>query len=309
VGQLRLSAIVAIAALAAPAAASAHSRGPVIALDDRATVGRVTAAGVQAAILEGDRKLRLTVGPGVRVIVLGYLREPMLRLSATRVEVNTGSPTALADGLAKQPHGWIAAGRGPTFAWHDHRVAPRLPAGATGAQWTVPLLVDGRPALVAGEIVRMRKPPLWPWLALGGFLLGFGVAVAAAHRLRLSVASGVGVGAIAGLGGLCSLAGFSLATSGVQRQRIELAAAGILAAAALAGLVLGRTRRLAVAGAIGALALVEGLGRLGVFVHGVVISELPAAAARAADTVAIGAGLAAILIALTQPYRRPRRNR
>jgi hypothetical protein len=309
VRQLRLSAIVVLAALAAPTAASAHARGPVIALDERASVDTVTAAGVRASIVDGDRKLRLTVAPGARVVVLGLLREPVLRLSATRVEVNSNSPTALADGLAKQPHGWIAAGSGPTFAWHDHRIAPRLPPGTTRVRWTVPLLVNGRHAQVAGQLVRMRKPSLWPWLALGGGLLAFGVGVAVAQRLELSMASGVGVGVVAGLGGLSSLAGFSLATSGVQRQRVELAAAGVLAAAAVAGLVLGRTRRLAVAGAIGALALIEGLGRLGVFAHGVVISELPAAAARAADTVAIGAGLAAILIALTQPYRRPRRNR
>jgi hypothetical protein len=89
---------------------------------------------------------------------------------------------------------------------------------------------------------------------------------------------------------------------------VLLAGAGAvlaLAVLAAAGLLLAGRRRLAVAGAIGALALIEGLGRLGVFVHGVVISELPAAAARAADSVAIGAGLAAVVIALTQPSRTP----
>jgi hypothetical protein len=303
--QPRLSAIAAVAALAAPVAAAAHPRGPAIALDERATVERVTARGVSASILDGDRKLRLAVAPGVRLVVLGYLREPVLRLTDAGVAVNSRSPTALADGLAKQPRGWIPVGRGRSFAWHDHRIAPALPYGTSRASWSVPLLVDGRPAQVDGQILRMRRPALWPWLALGGALLAVGVAVAAAHRLRLSVATGVGVGVLAGVAGLASLAGFSLAAAGVGRGRAELAAASVLAAAAAAGLVLGGTRRLAVAGAIGALAVIEGLGRLGVFVHGVVVSELPAEGARAADTVAIGAGLAAILIALTQPYRRP----
>jgi hypothetical protein len=309
VARLRLSAAVVVAALATPAAAAAHPRGPAIALDERALVRRVTAAGVQASIVDGDRKLRLTVRPGVRLVVLGYLREPVLRLSATGVEVNSASPTALTDGLAKRPQGWIVAGKGPTFTWHDHRIAPRLPATITRARWSIPLLVDGRRAAVEGELMRKRKPAVWPWLALGLPLLGLGVAVAAVRRLELSVRTGIAVGVLAGAGGFSSLAGFSLATLGAQSRWFELAAAGVLAAAAVAGLVLGRSRRLAVAGAIGALALIEGLGRLGVFVHGVVISELPAAAARAADTVAIGAGLAAILIALTQPYRHDRRNR
>jgi hypothetical protein len=307
VSQLRLSTIVAIAALAAPAAAAAHPRGPTIALDERATVDAVTAAGVRAAILDGDRKLRLTVSPGVRLVVLGYLGEPMLRLSAERVSVNGRSPTALADGLVKAPppRGWVVVGTGPSFAWHDHRLGPTLPPGVSRARWSIPIVVNGHRSVLGGELERMRKPALWPWLALGTVLLGFGAAVAFARRLELSVATGIGVGVLAGAGGLSSLAGFSLAAVGVERGRVELAAAAVLAAAAAAGLVLGGRRRLAVAGAIGALALIEGLGRLGVFVHGVVISDLPAAAARAADTVAIGAGLAAILIALTQPYRGP----
>src|SRR5207245_9544734 len=111
------------------------------------------------------------------------------------------------------------------------------------------------------------------------------------------------VGVLAGAGGLSSLAGFSLAAVGVERGRVELGAAAALAAAAAAGLVLGGQRRLAVAGAIGALALVEGPGRLGGFVHRVVLPDLPAAAGRAAYPLPIGGCLAGAPLDLTQPDR------
>jgi hypothetical protein len=313
VDKLRVLALAALAALAAPATAAAHPRAPAIALDDRATVDRTPAPGVRASIVDGDRKLRLVVAAGVRVVVLGYLGEPMLRLSADEVAASGRSPTALANSLVQSSRaGWLRVGGGPSFAWHDHRLAPRLPSGLSRARWSIPLLVNGRRVSLSGELVRTAKPALWPWVVLGAALVAAGVAVARVRRLELSVAGGTAIAALAGAAGLTSLAGFSLAAAGVVRSRVELAAAVALAAAAVAGLVLGGRRRLAVAGAIGALALVEGLGRLGVFVHGVVVSELPPAAARAAATVAIGGGLAALLIAFTQPTRRPiqaRRNR
>jgi hypothetical protein len=150
---------------------------------------------------------------------------------------------------------------------------------------------------------RTAKPALWPWLLVGAALVGLGAAVALARRLEVSVATAIALAVLAGAAGLTSLAGFSLATSGVTRSRVELAAAAALAAAAGAGLALGGRHRLTIAGAIGALALIEGIGRLGVFVHGVVVSELPDTAARAADAVAIGAGLSAIVISITRPLR------
>jgi hypothetical protein len=299
--------ITVLAALAAPAAASAHPRGPAIALDDRATVAPAPAPGVTAAILDGDRKLRLTVGAGVRLVVLGYLGEPVLRFAGGTVAVDDRSPTAQTDGLVpKGASGWTTVARGRSFAWHDHRVAPKLPPGIARLSWSIPVLVDGRRDRIRGSLVHVRKPQLWPWLVLAGALLALGGGVALAHRRRLSVRAGVAIAVLGGAAGLTSLAGFSIAGVAGGAAVAELSAAAALAVGATVALVLSR-RRLAVAGAIGALAAIEGLGRLGVFVHGVVISELPAAAARAADAVAIGAGLAAILIALTQPAPQPRR--
>jgi len=305
--------LAAVVALAAPAAAQAHPTGPAIALDYRSTVEARPAAGVRASVLDGDRKLELSVDRRTTVTVLGYLDEPMLRIGPGGVLVNARSPTAWAERLAVSPPGkvtlakpaWRRIADGPAFAWHDHRVAPRLAPGVRHARWSIGIVADGRRLALNGEFERVGRPALWPWLVLGLGLLGLGTGVTLARRLELSAAGSLAAAAVGGAAGLVSLAAFSFSgvSSGVGAW-LELAAAAGLAIAAAAGLVLARGSRLVIAGGIGALAAIEGLGRLGVFKHGVVVSALPATGVRAADAVAIGAGLAALLIVLTYPSRR-----
>ena len=75
--------------LAVPAGASAHPKAATVALDYRLVLDAATRAlpGVSVRILDGDRSLRIGVRRG-RLVVLGDLGEPMLRIGATGTWVN-----------------------------------------------------------------------------------------------------------------------------------------------------------------------------------------------------------------------------
>ena len=147
---VRAVVLAALAALAWPAAAQAHSSSIVVAIDYRVHIERVP-AGVEARVIDGDRKLRLQADPRLTVLVLGYAREPVLRFSERGVAVNDLSPTAWSDRLARgsgpkfgaAPR-WRRISSAHVFTWHEHRLAPPAPRGRT-VSWTVPLLLDGRP--------------------------------------------------------------------------------------------------------------------------------------------------------------------
>ena len=101
--------IVALVALAAPAGAAAHTRAPAVALDVRLLLTHVP-PGVHAEVIDGDRDLRLSVDPSVRLLVRGLIGEPLLRFSPDGVWVNGRSPTAAADRLVSKRtagDGWL----------------------------------------------------------------------------------------------------------------------------------------------------------------------------------------------------------
>ena len=187
-GALRGTACVAvlgIVALLLPSLAAAHGRAATVALDYRlpvdsgATGWRVSARAFSTGPLAAPDRSRQRQ----RVVVLGDLGEPMLRV-ADGVWVNQSSPTAQANRLVSRPaKGWkrVAAGRaspGTSTAWR-----PRRPcAGSYGrvAHWNVPLLVDGRRVAISGSFVRVPRPALWPWAA--GVAVVIGLAAVAMRR-------------------------------------------------------------------------------------------------------------------------------
>jgi hypothetical protein len=293
----RASLIVALAALAVASPASAHTRAPAVALDVRL---RVTAApaGVHADVLDGDRALRLRIDPPHRVVVRGLLGEPVLRFGPDGVWVNRTSPTAESDRITTRSRGWERLRSGTAFTWHDHRLAP--PRGlAARAAWSLPLLVDGRPAVVRGEFVRAPRPAPWPWLA--GALAAV-AAVAAAWRFapRRRGAAATGLAAAAALAALAASAAFATGDA-ISRvgEWVDVAAAGTLAVVALGALSI---RSWSVRGwvttIVGAVAAAISLGSLGVFWHGVVISSLPPELARLATGAAVVCGLSAAVLAV-----------
>lgn len=285
-----------VVALALPATASAHSRQTTVALDYRLTLDR-TPAGVHVSILDGDRALRLDAHG--TVVVLGDLGEPMLRF-ADGVWVNESSPTAQANrliGVAKR--GWRKLSGGSSLAWHEHRLAPPpYDAGGPGvaARWSIPVVVNGRRGVIGGTFVRMRRPHWWLWL--GGAALAVG-AVGLALRIRPLAGPVVTTvaGVSAGLAALAAQTAFALRDSPRGTTGwASIAIAGVVAVVAGVLVAAGRgARRAYVAGAIGAGVAALTLSWLGVFLHGEVISALPALPVRLLCIVALGGGVIALV--------------
>lgn len=167
--------------------------------------------GVNALVLGGDDRLRVSNYSGKTVVVLGYEGEPYLRFDAKGVWANTRSPAAhlnrfrqprpLEPGVAdaSAPPRWRRVASGATYEWHDHRihwVAAQPPEGVQAHpdriqrifKWRVPGRADGKRFAITGflgyapdRIPSQDDGTSWAWLALG--------AIAAAAVL---VAAGVG---------------------------------------------------------------------------------------------------------------------
>jgi hypothetical protein len=288
--------VLALVTLAAPATASAHPRSATVALDYRLVLDRATRTlpGVTVRILDGDRSLRIGVRRG-RLVVLGDLGEPMLRIDAAGTWVNEASVSAQAARLTRRGVGWRRIA-GSTFTWHDHRLAPPpYRGGRTGAvaRFVIPATLNGEHVTVGGEFVRYRRPSPWGWLAGAGALVGSVIAVTRfqpGSRAPLALALGI----VAGLAALTAFVTFGVADApNGQAAWVQIGLGIALAAAVAVALVrLDGERRLVLVGLVGAAAAAASLGSLGVFRHGVIVSVLPAAASRSVCALAVAAGIA-----------------
>lgn len=280
--------VTAFVALAAPAPAGAHIRTGSVAVDYRVRVFP-TGLPLTAHVYLGDRALRLFARPGHSVTVLGYGGEPFLRIDDAGVTV-LRSPTAAALGISPRH----TSGR--SFLWHDARVRG-LPAGIDRGRWTIPLLVDGRRARLAGELLRVDAPPVWPWLALG--LPFVAVTLLAFLQRRVLERSAVALGALAGAATLVTAAAFALASNASEGRWVEAGNEGVFALVGLAVVARGsRDARVIAAGALGLLALAAASTKLPVFLHGVVLSAFPATPARTVVALTIWLGAAATALGL-----------
>lgn len=287
--------VVALASLAVPAGASAHAKTPTVALDYRLHLAHVP-SGISVSILDGDRDLRVA-SPHATVVVLGDLREPMLRIGPGGTWVNRASVTAQAARLATAGSGWVRVASGSTFAWHEHRLSPPPYDGSrlgAIADFAIPVRVDGRRGEIAGSFVRVRRPSIVPWL---GGALGLVVAACAAAWLRPRLRRGEAtvLGVVAALAALAMLVVFGAADAPNGRmQWVQLVLAGFLAAVALGILLrLDGVRRAHFAAVLGAAAAAVSLGSFGVFRHGAVISLVSGAASRTLVAAAFASGVAA----------------
>jgi hypothetical protein len=299
-----------LVALALPAPALGHGRSALVASDYRITLARssLAAQGVDVAILGGDRDLSLSVAPGVELVVRGELDEPLLRIGSGGVWVNADSPTATSDHLVSvAQHGWVRIGTGRSIVWHDDRLTPR-PSSALGpdGRFAIPIDVDGRPETISGLFVRVARPALWPWI-VAAVALSAGVGLAARRRpLRRRLAVGLGVSG--GVAALVTVTTFAARDNPGGVGWLQLGSG--LAIGAVVSVVFAALRgrsRVQAAGVIGAVAAVASLSSLSVFWHAVVISLLPATAARASCGLALVAGLGAVVLSLLReaPEARP----
>jgi hypothetical protein len=237
--------VTAVAALAAPAPASAHIRTGSAAVDYRVRVFP-TRLPLTAHVYLGDRAVRLSVRPGYSVTVLGYADEPFLRIDDAGVTI-LKSPTAAALRITPRH----TSGR--SFLWHDARVRG-LPPEIDRGRWTIPLLVDGR-------------------------------------RTRLGI--------LAGAGTIVTAAAFAFASNASEGRWVEAGNEAVFALVGLAVVARGsRDARKIAAGALGLLALAAALTKVPVFLHGVVLSALPATPARSAVALTIWIGAAVTALGL-----------
>ena len=279
-----------------------------MAVDYRAIVfplrGPVGAA-VSVRVYQSDRALALTVRNGHRVVAFGYLGEPFLRVTGLGVEVNLASPTVAGAGLLKglsrragAGPSWHLRSSGRTVVWHDARLRG-LPHGVERGRWRIPLVVDGRRVVLAGELRRARAPSLWPWLVLCLPFVALTALVFFRRRTVLVRRASVGFGALAAVATIATAAGFALDTYASEGRWVEGGNELVFALVGLAVLVRGSDDARAVAGgALGLLGLAVGLGKLPVLLHGIVLSALPGALARLAVVLAIWAGAAATALGL-----------
>jgi hypothetical protein len=294
----------AVTALVAPAAAGAHIRSGRIAVDYRANVS-TSPAWVTARVYPSDLALGLAVAPGHEAVVLGYVREPTIRIVAAGVEVNRSSLTAAGTGLLKRAPSaakgaprWVRISSRQSVVWHDARLHG-LPPDVSRRRWTVPLVVDGSRARIGGELVRVAKPSLWPWLVLGA-VTAVVVALVLARRRnsRLRTAT-TALGLVAAAAIVVTAADFAFASSASEGAWVEGANELVFVLVGLAFVLRGsRDTRALAGGALGLLALAVGLSKLQALLHGIVLSALPAWASRASVALSIWAGAAAVVLGL-----------
>lgn len=184
--------LAAAAALALPAAASAHGEGG-RATGFTSTVERVTpeTPGLVLRVLDGDDRLSLRNESGREVIVLGYDGEPYLRFAGGAVYRNVRSPAVYLNAdryaLGEVPASadpestpvWRRVTSGSSYEWHDHRIqwmstiAPdEIRADPDSPRhvfdWEVPITVGGRPAAIAGSLDYVPAadgPAAWVFVA------------------------------------------------------------------------------------------------------------------------------------------------
>jgi hypothetical protein len=307
----RRAALVAVAAVlasaASPAAAQAHGPVAPVATSYLARITSVPGR-LRARVVDGYVRMWLQVPRGLTVVVLDYAGAPYLRFSRSGVQVNQNSamfylnqtpvaetPPASLNRFTR-PH-WQSASDSNSYEWHDGRLqalasVALAPDASYVGRWSIPILIDGRRAAIAGGLWYAADPPLiWFWPI--AVLLACVLAATRVPRpgLHNELARVLGV-----------LALVALATAAVGRelhgrpsvplgQYLELIVILAFVALALRSVIRGRAGYFLYC-VIALVALWEGLTLIPTLLHGFVLIDLPAFAARAVTVLCIGCGVA-----------------
>jgi hypothetical protein len=296
--------VFAAVALFVPPSASAHIRSGSVATDYRARAFALPTPlqrVIAARIYQSDRAIRLTVAPGHTAVVLGYLHEPFVRVTAAGAEVNASAPTAggagLLSGLPLHSVGWQRLSKGRSVTWHDNRVRA-LPRGIDRARWRILLVVDGKSTRLEGELWRVAAPAWWPWLIVGvPFVL---IPLLLYRRRRGAVRSAAAAfGLVAAAGLIASGAGFAFDTYASNGKWVELGNELAFVLLGVAVIARGSPGARGIAGgALGLLGLAIGFAKTPVLLHGVVLSIFSSDLARALVALTIWSGAVATVLGL-----------
>jgi hypothetical protein len=300
-----------LAAGAFPAAAEAHGPVAPVALDYLARVDRPP-GGLVAKAVDGDQRMWLQVPSNESVVVLDYQGAPYLRFVRSGVEVNQSSAmyylnqtpvaaTPPANLSARTPPKWVRVSGGHKYGWHDGRLhalsTVALPRGVSFVgRWKVPIVLDGRPAALSGGLWHANRPSIvwfWPIVVLVACVL-------AAWRLRRAALDRWTARVLA----LCALAAVSAAAIGQELHgrpsvsAFQLVELGVILAFVLWALVRVLAQRAGyfVYFVVAVVALWQGLELVPTLLNGFVLIAVPATVARVAAVLALGAGIALLLI-------------
>lgn len=210
----RALSLLALAALALPAAVIAHPGSTLTGYVSTVSAVVPNVLGVNALVLGGDDRLRISNYSGKTILILGYEGEPYLRFDKTGVYANTLSPAAhlnrfrlprpLKPGVidpSARPH-WRRVAPGVTYEWHDHRIhwTGRRPPRAVQEHpdriqrifsWRVPGRAAGAPFAITGFLGYAPDPARAKDAGgTSGWLLGAAIAAGV-----LAAAALVGMGA------------------------------------------------------------------------------------------------------------------
>lgn len=193
-------ALLLVVATAAPA--SAHGVGGLqpTNYETRVTGIQPPVAGIHVRAIDLTDIIELRNDSAHEVTVLGYQREPYLRIGPNGTFENERSPAVFLNRTTipqrEAPHDqfdakatprWRKISNAPVAKWHDHRThwmgtedppAVRRDPGHIHVvieDWKIPLIQQGRRLAVTGDALWVPGPSPWPWI-LGAVALAVLVA-------------------------------------------------------------------------------------------------------------------------------------
>ncbi|MCU1457308.1 MAG: hypothetical protein JWL73_1400 [Actinomycetia bacterium] len=334
--NLAVAALVgATSVVAIPTAASAHGVGGLQPSNYRTDVQKVTPRDPQVTVKAVDlgNRLELTNDGRTDVTVIGYQKEPYLRVGPDGVFENTKSPAVWLNRATKPSAGalpdrydasaapqWKRISTGHTARWHDHRAHwmgtsdPAIVTNSPGSRhvviphWSIGLRVGNRSGAISGDVLWVPGPAPWPWFGAAAVLA---VALVLVSRTRfwraalvvalsvLLVAEALHVG---GTWGGSTAAGWSKSV-----QDIYSVAGWVITALALVFLLrrddpYDATPAVLIAAVF--VFLAGGLTDVTELTRSQIPSTLPEWLSRATTTIALGLGFG-VLVAAALRLRRP----
>ena len=300
--------------LATAAPASAHGLGGPKPTDRVVTVDgtRPSIPGVTVRMIDLGTRVELTNRGETTVVVVGYDREPYLRIGPGGVWVNRRSPATFlnraATPTATPPSDldatavpeWARISTTPVARWHDHRAHWMGRGAAHDVPWEIPLRVDGTTARIVGRLDTLAAPNPWPWLVAAGALAAL-IALLAGSR-RWPTVLGAGLLLVIVSETVHTAGAWGVWTAGAGRRLLGAAPsllAILLAVLALAVLVTrrrepdGATPLVLVAGLF--IALAGGVADLGSLTHALVPSTFGAGLTRLTVAIALGGGIGLVI--------------